>query len=253
MRPALTRPLIEWHKHFHHFTIMSENQELLLLKSQLETYIYRTNILYFQSLASRYNSRSQFLLKGSAFHLNDCVWSLNNATCGPDTCHCYLALESPDHYFDSRIQHPSKYMQISKLHLIRKRDLNKDYKPLNLNLEDEHLNDFYQYRVLDSENIHKWYEMYKKKTNVLQFQVKVRELNIASEIDAVFNFESKEWHLTDCIRSVAWDLGPDTCHCQKAVLNPWKYLKERYNYIDAKKTMDRINAKQTPVNFKSKT
>lgn len=231
---------------------MSENQELLLLKSQLQTYVYRTNILYFQSLSSRFNSRSQVLLKSTEFHLNDCIWSLNNAICGPDTCHCHWALECPDRYFEDHMKYPSKYMQISKLHLIRKGDLKKDYKPLVLNLEDEHLNDFYQYRVLDLENIHKWYEMYKKKTNVLQFQVKVRELDIEKEIDAIFNFESKEWHLTDCIRSVAWDLGPDTCHCQKAMINPWKYLEERYNYVDAKKTIERMNAKQIPVNFKSK-
>lgn len=224
---------------------------LLTLKKQLQTYNYRTNILHFQVVARRFNSRLQFLLNSNEeFHLNDCIWSLKNAPCGPDTCHCHSVFGNPEVFIEDRMKYPEKSIPISNLHRIKLGNPNKDYRLLVLE-EDESLSDFYQYRVLDLENVSKWYEMYKAKRNALQFQVKVREMNIEEEIDAMYNVESKEWHLTDCIRSVKWDLGPDTCHCQSAMVNSWRYLKERYNYVDWKKIEEKKRMKRIPKNYKT--
>lgn len=169
------------------------------------------------------------------FHLNDCDHSLKDTSAASDTCRCHKVLDSPDTFFEDRTTCPPNYVQISKLHFNDTEKDKKFYKPLFQIDDDEDLKDFYQFRVLDSENICKWYEAYLKKTNVLQFQVKIRELNREDEIDVVYNLESKEWHLTDCIRSVSWNLGLDTCHCQKAMVDPLKYLKEKYNYVTLKK------------------
>lgn len=227
------------------------NDVLCSLKKQLQTYDYRTSILHFQAVACRFNSRLQvFLNSQGEFHLNDCIWSRNNAPCGPDTCHCHSAFDHPEAFIEGRMLYPEKFLPISNLHILKLGKPNRDYKLLDLSENDESLSDFYYYRVLDLENITKWYEMYKTKRNVLQFQVKVNEMNINEEIDVMYNSESKEWHLTDCIRSVKWDLGPDTCHCQKAMCNPWKYLEERYNYMDWEKIAEQKRMKKIPKNFK---
>lgn len=230
---------------------MSNNgPELRRLEEQLKTYSYRTRILYFQLLANRYNSRCRFLLNSrQEFHLNDCVWSLENATCGPDTCHCHLAISNPEEFLDDRMKNPNSYLEISKMHDVESQKLKKDPKPLVLGETDESLDDFYQYRVLDSENVYKWFEKYKSKTNALKFQVKVRETRKQDLIDAIYNSESGEWHLTDCSRCVDKNARPDTCHCHKAMIDPWKYLQETYNFVDVKAI---LGIKQKiPKNYKT--
>lgn len=223
------------------------NSELYDLRKQLQIHEYRTSILYFQSIAKRLNSRSQFLLncKGE-FHLNDCLWSFKNTPTGPDNCCCRSALCFPDRFFENKMMSHSKHISI--LRELKPKTSSTVYKPLGK--EDESLNDFYQFWVLDSENIYKWYEMYKSKLNVLKFQIKVRELKKKNFIDAIYNSESGEWHLTDCISCSKWDLGSDTCHCQLAMVNPWKYLKEVYNFIDWEQIIEEMRNEKVPVNFK---
>lgn len=227
-----------------------ETYELNELQKQLETYDFRTRILLFQSKAVRLNSRCRFLLtdKGE-FHLNECFWSLKNATRGSQACHCRSKLDSPDSFFEKRMLARSNHVSI--LHLVKPRNSNAMYyKPLDL-CQDENLNDFYMFRVSDSENVFKWYEMYRVKTNILRFRVKVRELKKKDLIDAVYNTDSGEWHLTDCIKCVKWDNGPDTCHCQSAIMNPWKYLKDVYDFVDSEKLVEKIRNEKVPVNFKT--
>lgn len=232
---------------------MADNShDLLVLNERLQTYDYRSSILYFQVLARRFNSRLRFLLNGKGkFHLSDCFWSLENVKYGPDTCHCRNSLTNPEAFFENRMKYPEKYFPISDLRPIKLEYPFQDYKPLVLGEKDESLNDFYRYRVLDFENAHKWYDIYKTKTNALRFRLKVREMNVKDEIDAVYNSESKEWHLTDCMRSVAWELGHDTCFCHQAMSNPWKYLKTKYNYIDWQKIEKKKQTKIVPQNFKT--
>lgn len=199
------------------------------LKKTLQSFQFRTKILYFELVARRLDSHLHFTLNDKEeFHLNDCDSDDSN------TCRCLKVLNSPDTFFDDRINSPPNFVQTSKLHFNEETPPNKEkvYKPLD---EDENDKEFYQFRVLDSENISTWYETYKKKTNVLQFRVKVRELKIEDELDVVYNLKSKEWHLTDCIRSVHWNFGFDTCHCQKAMMDPMKYLNDKYNYVEVKK------------------
>lgn len=205
-----------------------DDTSLADLKKKLQSYQFRTKILHFELVSHRLNSRLHFILNGKGeFHLNDC-----NPT---SSCRCRKVLDSPEDFFEDRINSPPNYIHSSKLHFKETPNEKKFYKPLFQLDKDELDKDFYQFRVLDSENICTWYEAYQKKTNVLQFQVKVRDLKIESEIDIVYNLESKEWHLTDCIRSAYCDLGFDTCHCQKAIRDPMKYLKDKYNYIELKK------------------
>lgn len=235
---------------YYKFSNMS-NPELTLLKKQLETHNYRTSILKFQSLAYLFDSRCQFVLNSrNEFHLNNCMWSDKKARYGPDTCHCCFALESPETFFEKHMENPKKYFRVENFH-----DINDTlkvykyvYKPYFTN-EEESLDDFYHHRVLDYNNIFKWYELYKKKANVLKFQIKVRELKKEQKIDAVYHRISEEWHLTDCKRSVQWRLGPDTCHCQKAMQNPWKYLKEKYNFVDVQKLVKKLKNEKTPPHF----
>lgn len=225
-----------------------ETYELIELRKRLETYDFRTKILLFQCTAVRLNSRCRFLLtdKGE-FHLNECFWSLKNA-CGFHTCQCRSKLDSPDSFFEESILAHTN--NVSTLHLVKPRNSKAMYyKPLDM-CQDENLHDFYMFRVLDSENVFKWYEMYKVRTNVLRFRVKVRELKKQDLIDAVYNTDSEEWHLTDCIKCVKWDNGPDTCHCQSAMMNPWKYLEEVYNFVDGEKLVEKIRNEKVPVNFK---
>lgn len=229
----------------------SESDELTLLKKQLRTHNYRTCILNFQVIAFRYNSRFRFLLNDqNCFHLNNCMWSVKNAQCGPDTCHCSFVLDSPETFFEAHINKPEKYYSISDLHKTNNTEDNQnDYKPYFANAEEESVKDFYYCRVLDSKNIMMWYELYKKKAHALQFQIKVRELKKENQIDAVYNVESKEWHLTDCERSIQWQSGPDTCHCQTAMKNPWKYLKQKYNFVDMSKFLDRLKNQKIPIYY----
>lgn len=230
----------------------SESNELTLLKKQLQTHNYRTSILNFQITAFRFNSRLRFLLNDlNSFHLNNCIWSVKNAQCGPDTCHCCFVLDSPETFFEAQMNNPNKYFSISDFYEnINTEDNKNDYKPYIGNEEEENLKDFYYYRVLDSRNIFMWYELYKKKAHALQFQIKVRELKKEDKIDAVYNVDSKEWHLTDCERSIQWDSGPDTCHCQKAMHNPWKYLKQKYNFINIPKLQNKYKNYKTPIYYK---
>lgn len=200
-----------------------DDDQLANLKKTLQSYQFRTKILYFELVSRRLNSRLHFILnENGEFHLN---------ICDPDACRCRKVLDSPDLYFEDRIHAPPNYVHSSKVHFKETPNEKKIYKPL----DEEDDKEFYQFRVLDSENLCTWYEAYQKKTNVLQFRVKVRELKIETEIDAAYNLESNEWHLTDCIRSACWNLGFDTCHCQKAMMDPGKYLKDKYNYIELKK------------------
>lgn len=229
-----------------------ESSELTLLKEKLKNHIYRTSILHFQVLSFRFNSRCKFLLNNrNYFHLNNCIWSRNDSKCGPDTCHCNF-FECSETYFEKQIKNTSNYISVSKLHDIYKltEDNKHSYKPWDGN-EEESLKEFYEFRVLDSKNIFMWYEMYEKKTKALQFQIKVREMEKEHQIDAVYNVESKEWHLTDCIRSIKWKSGPDTCHCYPAMLNPWKYLKNKYNFIDIKKISDKMKLQEIPKYYKA--
>lgn len=211
-------------------TIMAnENIPLANLKKSLLSNQIRTKILYFELVSRRLNSRLHFILneKGE-FHLNIC-----NPT-GPDTCQCHKVLDAPDIFFEDCMNTPPNYCRnVPNSHLKKNAADENLSKPL-FQL-DEDVKDFYQFRVLDLENISKWYEAYEEKTNVLNFRVKVRELKIENEIDTVYNPESKEIHLTDCIRSVHCDLGSDTCHCRKAMMDPMKYLKLKYNFIEVKK------------------
>lgn len=224
------------------FFYVSMSDKLVLLKKRLQTYSYRTDILYFQLVSRRMNSRLKFILNDRGeFHLNDCVWSMRGAVEGPDTCYCYKAIETPEEFFERRIKNPSKDAII---------DNTTDFKQSPLEADkEENEKEFYVCRVLDSENVSKWYEEYKKITHALQFQVQVRELNKQNEIDAVYNTGSGEFHLTDCIRSVNCDLGPDTCHCAKAMQNPWKYLETTYHYIDLKKVIEVIKQHKIPVRY----
>lgn len=218
------------------------SDELTLLKERLQTHTFRTDILYFQLISYRMNSRIKFVLNDKNFHLNDCVWSAKDSTVGPDTCHCVNAHHSPEKFFEVQINTPSK------LSIIENSTDLKKVAPFQAD-KDENVNDFYFCRVLDSENICKWYEEYKKKKHFLEFQVQIRELNREKEIDAVFNPKSKEFHLTDCVRSVNGDLGPDTCPCAKAMMSPWKYLKDKYHYINLKKVIEKIKKKETPIRY----
>lgn len=237
---------------------MSDENELTRLKKQLLTHEYRTSILNFQVTAYRFNSRCQFLLNDqNNFHLNNCMWSAKDAECGPDTCHCCFVLDSPEAYFDRQVQNPRNYFLVADFHSLKINDNNhniedykKNSKPYLANEEEESLQDFYYYRVLDSQNIFKWYEMYKKKAIALQFKIKVRELKKEHRIDAVYNAVSQEWHLTDCERSIHWQAGPDTCHCHKAMLNPWKYLKQRYNFVDLEKISNKFKSQILPKYYK---
>lgn len=233
------------------------NNELTFLKKQLQTHEYRTSILNFQITAYRFNSRCRFLLNDrNNFHLNNCIWSTKNAECGPDTCHCCFVLDSPETFFEQQIKNPTKYFSVSDFHPFNNnnnsntKDYKKNSKPYLVNEEEESLHDFYYYRVLDSQNILKWYEMYKKKSIALQFRIKMRELKKEHRIDAVYNIISQEWHLTDCERSIHWQSGPDTCHCHKAMLNPWKYLKQRYNFVDMQKVQNKFMTQTLPKYYK---
>lgn len=229
----------------------TESTELKLLNEKLSTLTYRTSILNFQIVAFRFNSRCQFLLNHlNNFHLNNCIWSKKDATCGPDTCHCCFVLDSPEAFFEKQIKNPSNFYSVSELDNInRPTDDCKHYKPLNL-YEEESLKDFYKFRVLDSKNIFRWYELYEKKTKALYFQIKIRELKMEHQIDAVYNLESNEWHLTDCIRSVKWKSGPDTCHCYQAMLDPKKYLKKRYHFIHIEKVFEKMKLQEIPQYYK---
>lgn len=229
----------------------NENTDLMLLKEKLQTCSYRTRILYFQVVAFRFNSRCKFVLNDrNSFHINNCIWSKNDAKCGPDTCHCSFALNSTKTFFENQMKNSSHYFSIFQLHNINiKEDYTAHYKPLNLEKE-ENLKDFYLSRVLDSQNIFLWYEMYQKKTMALQFQIKVRELEKEHLIDAVYNVNSKEWHLTDCIRSVKWNMGVDTCHCFNAMEKPWKYLKNTYNFVDVQKMNEKMKLQKIPKYYK---
>ena len=216
-------------------TIEWKYKSLDSLKSELEIFLYRKQILYFELLSKRLNSRLRFIINDkSEFHLNNCVWSRDDAVEGPDTCHCSSALYSPNEFFDNQINCHSSYSKVS----------DPKNRKTHVYLKDKFLNnkDFYYRRVLDRQSILKWYEMYKNKVNIIQFRIKVRQLGKENEIDAFYNPNSKEWHLTDCIRSVECDKGPDTCFCQKAILDPLKYLKEKYNYVDVQNQI-------TPVNY----
>lgn len=227
----------------------SNNHELLKLRKRLEIYDFRTKILHFQTMAVRLNSRSRFVLTSKdEFHLNECFCSLEKYSIDNLPCRCRSALDFPDNFFEKRMMAHSKY--VLSVHRIKSINSSTQcYKRLDFKKGDESLTDFYQFRVLDFENIHKWYEMYKAKTNVLQFRVKVRELKKKHLIDAVYNAESGEWHLTDCMRSIKWDYGSDTCHCQSAMMNPWKYLKEVYHFVDWGKIFDTICNEKVPVKF----
>lgn len=35
-------------------------------------------------------------------HLTDCVWCNDDVQEGPDTCHCYIALQNPVEYFRNK-------------------------------------------------------------------------------------------------------------------------------------------------------
>lgn len=229
----------------------NDNTDLILLKEKLQTCIYRTSLLYFQVVAFRFNSRCKFILNDrNHFHLNNCIWSRNDAECGPDTCHCGFALDSPETFFEKQMKNSSHFFSVSKLHNINTiEDCRDHYKPLNIE-KDESLKDFYQFRVSDSQNIFLWYEMYEKKTKALQFQIKVRELEKEHLIDAVYNVNSKEWHLTDCIRSVKWKMGPDTCHCSQAMLKPWNYLKNTYHFVNVQKLNEKMKLLKIPKYYK---
>lgn len=218
------------------------SDELVLLKKRLQTHSYRTDILYFQLVSYRMNSRLKFVLnEKEEFHLNNCAWSVKGAVEGPDTCYCYKALNSPEDFFEIRIKNPSKDPIVCSP-IDSKRSSFEAYK-------EENVTDFYFCRVLDSKNLAKWYEEYKKIKHALQFQVQIREVNKQEKIDAVFNATSKEFHLTDCIRSVKCDMGPDTCHCAKAMMNPWKYLENTYKFINLKKVVEDIKQQKIPIHY----
>lgn len=225
----------------------NELNEVASLKKQLQIHVYRTLILRFKVLCQRYNCRLRVLLNDrKEFHLNDCEWSWKNATLGPDTCSCSNAIRFPEEYFSFSVEKetPSNCPLSSDFYPIFRHY--KDYHP---EAEEESIDDFYLYRVSDFENVSKWYELYKAKHDALSFQVKIRELRRESEIDAIYNSRSKEWHLTDCERSVNWQLGAHVCHCRKAMMDPWKYLKGRYRYVNFEKFSQRVKEKKYPKNY----
>lgn len=219
------------------------SDELSLLNKSLQTHNYRTDILYFQLVSYRMNSRLKFLLNDRGrFHLNDCNWSVKNAVDGPDTCYCYIALDSPEHFLENQIKKHSKFpiIDVDTTH--------SKQTPYEADKE-ENVKDFYFCRVVDFGNCSRWYEEYIKKKHALQFQIKVREINKEHEIDAVFNSESKEFHLTDCIRSSRCYDGPNVCHCSNAMKDPWKYLKNTYHYLNLKKIRETYLQRIKPVRY----
>lgn len=224
--------------------IIMGDEQLSLLNKRFLTLEYRMKILYFHVISYRMNGRLKFLLnERGSFHLNDCDWSRKNPVDGPDTCHCHIALDSPEEFLENRIRKRSKFPLNAPADTLF---LKQSQFEAN---EEENVQDFYFLRVLDFENASRWHEEYKKKTNALRFQIKVRELNKQHEIDAVFNSESKEFHLTDCIRSLKCHEGPDVCHCSKAMTNPWKYLKNTYHYLDLKKIRETYSQTTKPIRF----
>lgn len=211
------------------------------LKKQLKTYEFRTNVLRFQVLSCRYKSRLQFLWhKEQDYHLNSCVWSDKNCDVGPDTCYCYSALYSPEKFFDKRMKQ-SNFEKLNTVPECVYKSFPEDEKE-----EDDH--DFYFSRVLDRENIFKWYEAYNERLNILRFKLTVREMGEQENIDVTYNYFSHEWHLTDCVRCVN-PLLKDTCHCVVAMTDPAKYLSETYNIIDVKKLLQAYNNKITPIHY----
>lgn len=216
--------------------------DLASLKAKYSIYCSRFDILRFEVTSCNLNSKLTFILNArNEVHLNNCIWSDDNAFNGPDTCHCHRALNSPENYLESIMNKPWNFVVLTKTKF-------KDLSPRAFTTEEED-KDFYMYRMNDRENIHKWYELYKKQKNAYEFKIKVRELEKENEIDALFNSESGEWHLTDCIRVKDNDQGPHVCHCQVAMMNPSEYLKNTYNLIDMKSISKYINDKKTPVNY----
>ena len=217
-------------------------EDINALRIRLKIYKHRLKLLYFLLLSNRFNSRLRIRLnKRGEFHLNNCEWSVDDIILGPDTCHCYIAISNPDAYFENQTKDSS---DISTLYPMDA----KDFKMSIPFSKDESNCEFYFNRLLDFEGVPKWYEAYKSTVNPLNFQIKVRELKKEDEIDAIDN---SEWHLTDCLKCVDLNKGPATCHCQKAMENPWKYLKEKYSYIDFEKIANKIKKKKLPINYKS--
>ena len=186
----------------------------------------RLNLLYFHVLAIRLNSRLRLILnKDEVIHLNDCIWARDDTVEGPDTCHCVSALTSPKKFFKTSTNESNDRSSLDVLVPLKKVEGNEPFS------YEENEKVFYYHRVLDIDNIHKWYEIYVKKVYPLLFRHRVRQLKKECDIDAIKNNTSGEWHLTDCVRSIKWDEGPHTCHCQYAMQEPFLYLKEKYNMV----------------------